>query len=137
MRKILALAVLTFTITSGIAQAESESPAVIGVLFYADWCGSCKTLDPVIEQARSESDLDSEPVLFVRLDLTDKTRSYQAGLLAQSLGLGEVFDKNAGATGYMLLINAKTGAAISRLTKTMDAEAISASVQSAITKAKS
>ncbi len=136
MRKLMTLALVSLTLSSGLAHAESDSPAVIGVLFYADWCGSCKALDPKIAQAREQADLDTQPVLFVQLDLTDETTSYQAGLLAQSLGLGEFYDKNAGKTGYMLLVNAKTGKAISRLTKSMDAKAITASISEAIASTK-
>ena len=106
------------------------------MLFYADWCGSCKILDPAIQKARGQSDLDNEPVLFVRLDLTDATKRYQAGLMANALGLSEFYDKNAGATGFLLLVDAESKEIIKRLTKTMDAKSITEEVRSAIEQAR-
>ncbi len=134
MRQTMAVMLMFALSIPGLVRAEAtaEQPAVIGVLFYADWCGSCQVLDPVIEKARGKSDLDNQPVLFVRLDLTNATSRYQAGLLAESLGLGAIYNKNAGATGYMLLLDADTKAPVARLTKSMDANEITASIKAAI-----
>ncbi len=126
---------LIFALSPQLVAAESDKPEVYGILFYADWCGSCKILDPAIQKARGQSDLDNEPVLFLRLDLTDATRRYQAGLMANALGLGEFFDRNAGATGFLLLVDAESGEIIKRLTKTMDAKSITEEVRSAIEQA--
>ena len=135
MLRLFAMFALAMTIVPTLAVAETEQPEVLGVLFYADWCGSCKVLDPEIQKARGKSNLDHEPVLFVRLDLTDATQRYQAGLMASSLGLGDFYEKNAGATGFMLLVDAETKEVISMLTKTMDAAAITSEVKAAIDKA--
>lgn len=112
--------------------AKASEADVVAALFYADWCGSCKTLEPKVNEARAGADLDKERVLFVRLDLTDEVKSHQAGLLAESLGLGEHFDANAGATGYLLLVDAHTGKAIGRLTKNLSADAIAGSITAAL-----
>lgn len=131
---LLFFALLT---NSALAATESNKPEVLGVLFYADWCGSCKVLDPTIEKARDQFNLDNESVLFIRLDLTDETDRYQSSLMAHALGIDAFYTDNAGATGFMLLVDADTGAVITRLTKAMDAEQISLSVQSAIAQASS
>ena len=117
--------------------AETDQPKVLAVLFYADWCGSCTVLDPEIQKARDKFDLDNEPVLFIRLDTTDAARRYQAGLMASSLGLGDFYEQNAGATGFMILVDAETNEIISRLTKSMDATAITSEVKAALDKATS
>ena len=135
MPRLIFALFLALTITPQLAAADSGEPEVYGVLFYADWCGSCKILDPAIQKARGQSDLDNDPVLFVRLDLTDATRRYQAGLMASALGLGEFYDRNAGATGFLLLVDAETKEVIKRLTKTMDAKSITEEVRSAIEQA--
>lgn len=132
MSRLFATLAIAMTMVPTLAIAETEQPEVLGVLFYADWCGSCKVLDPAIQKARGKSDLDNAPVLFVRLDLTDATRRYQASLMASALGLGDFYEKNAGATGFMLLVDAETKEVISRLTKTMDAAAITNEVIAAI-----
>ncbi len=135
MSKIkIALISVLFGFSSLMTQASETKPEVLGVLFYADWCGSCKVLDPAIEKARGKSDLDNESVLFVTLDLTDATTRHQSELLANSLGLSELYAKNEGATGFMLLIDAETKEVVTRLTKKADANAITAEIKGAIAK---
>ncbi len=55
--------------------------------------------------------------------------------MASSLGLGNFYEQNAGATGFMLLVDAETKEIISMLTKSMDAGAITSEVKAAIDKA--
>ncbi len=124
-------------LTSQLTQASNSQPEIFSVLFYADWCGSCKVLDPAIEKARGKSDLDNAPVLFVRLDLTDATKRNQSRLMAHALGLSEFYEKNAGKTGFMLLVDAETKTLISTLTKESDAKAITTQITNAISKASS
>ena len=82
MRKLLFLLIpLLFIALPFSSHGEETSvttkPAVYGVLMYADWCGSCKALDPKIRQAREEAKLDIQDVLFVTLDLTDEIAKHQ------------------------------------------------------------
>ncbi len=135
MLRLVALLALVILASPALAANETQEPEVLGVLFYADWCGSCKVLEPEIDKARGKADLDNEAVLFVRLDLTDATRSHQASMLASSLGLGEAFAQKAGATGFMLLVDAETKEVISMVTRKSDAAAIADQVKAAILKA--
>ena len=136
IQKILPALLLAmfFAPLTGVAD---EKPEVMGVLYYADWCGSCKILEPELEAARSGADLDTDAILFVTLDLTDATTSYQAGLLANQLDLGELYTVNAGATGYMVLVDAETKEVISRVTKSSDATEITGIIKDAIAQASS
>ena len=135
MLRLVAVLALVMLASPAPATTETQEPEVLGVLFYADWCGSCKVLEPEIEKARGKADLDNEAVLFVRLDLTDATRRHQAAMLASSLGLGESFARNGGATGFMLLVDADTKEVISMVTKKSDAAEITDQVKAAILKA--
>ena len=135
MLRLVAVLALVILAPPAFATTETQEPEVFGVLFYADWCGSCKVLEPEIDKARDTADLDNEAVLFVRLDLTDATRSHQAAMLASSLGLGESFARNGGKTGFMLLVDAETGEVISMATKKSDAAAIADQVKAAILEA--
>ena len=124
---------LMFALVSAPAIADGGREAsILGVLFYADWCGSYRVLDPAIEKARGQADLDNESILFVRLDLTDATRRHQAGLMAHKLGLGDFFRDNAGATGFMLLVEAHSGKIVRRITKDIDAGQIAGEVHKAM-----
>lgn len=135
----LAITVLTFVLVvfSQTGLASDRKTEVLGVLFYADWCGSCKVLDPVIQKARGKSNLDAEPILFVKLDLTDETRRNQSELMAEVLGIQDFYKENGGATGFMLLVDAETKKVITRLTKNMDAKKITKQIKGAISKASS
>ncbi len=105
---------------------KSKEPKLIGVLYYADWCGTCKILDPQIEKARGKMDLDNMPIVFVRMDLTNKTTAAQSGMLASALGLGALYNDNSGKTGYMALVDSETKGVVATIDKTMKADDISA-----------
>jgi len=130
-RKFLSFIVLV-SILPTFSHASDPQPEVLGVLFYADWCNSCKVLDPELAKAREESNLDTESVLFVRLDLTDETTSLQSHFLASQLGIGEFYAENAGSTGFLLLVDAETKEVLTRITKTSDADEITNVIRKAI-----
>lgn len=92
------------------AHAARELPKaeVMAVYFYADWCGNCKLLSPVLDNVRAQEKLDTRNVLFVTLDLSDKPRIHQSILLAQALGIGAFLKAQGSATGYVAVLDAKT-----------------------------
>jgi len=120
---------------AGQASAGTESPVpavspqALAVLFYADWCASCKELDPKIEQARKA--LPDSPILFTRLDLTDENTRRQAGMLADALGLRDIFAEFGDKTGFLLLIDPKTGAVVDRVNRDATVEAIEEKLRAA------
>jgi thiol:disulfide interchange protein len=106
------------------AQDASSSAEIIAVLMYADWCGSCKILDPALEQAKTENNLMDQDVLFVRMDYSNDATTKQSEMLAQALGLGDIFEANDGKTGFIALVDAHEMQIISTLRKDSDAAAI-------------
>lgn len=120
---------LLFMHSMSIAQDQKDSPSAsqaqtYAVMFYADWCGSCKTLDPVMKQARVDGNLDQQNVLFVKLDLTDTTSTNQAKLLADALGISTIYAENEGKTGYVVLVDAQSQKPLAMITKTMKSEEV-------------
>ena len=95
--------------------ADMTKPRFIAVSFHADWCNGCKALAPKIKQARAQANLDQSGILFVKLDLTNENTSHQAAMLAESLGISDVFNDNDGNTGYIAVIEASTGILLSRI----------------------
>ncbi len=106
-------------------KVEVNKPKLIAALYYADWCGSCKIVDPQVKKARARGDLDRADILFVTFDLTNKTTMAQSEMLASSLGLSDIFAKNAGKTGYMAIIDSASKQQIAKIDKTMKADDIS------------
>jgi len=67
MKSVLAALVVLLWPTACFAEDEARLAAVLS---YADWCASCRVLDPKIEEARAETRF--EGVRFVTLDYTDR-----------------------------------------------------------------
>lgn len=128
----LAFALIAVLPVQSQAETAMAKPALYAVAFHADWCGSCKVLEPQVIKARGKSDLDNQNVLFVTLDLTDKTTRHQSGLMADALGIGDFYKENNGKTGFVLLVNSATGEMLGKLSKEMDSNQISSMIQEKI-----
>lgn len=102
---------------TGTAQADAYA-----VVFYADWCGTCKAMDPTVKEARAS--LTDKPVLFVTFDMTDDKTKKQTAMLADALGLEEHYAENAGKTGFILLIDAESNEVVDRITVNDSADAM-------------
>ena len=72
----------------------------------ADWCGACAKLEK--EYSRLEARTAKLPVLYVRLNKTDKSTTRQAEYLAAALGIEKVWRKSADNVGTIALIDAET-----------------------------
>ncbi len=110
--------------------AEPVEPKVIGMMFYADSCGSCKVLDPKIETVRAG--LGDEPILFAKFDHSNELTTAQAAMLASALGVGEAYSAQEKASGFLLLVDAETKAPITKLTRDMSEEEIKAQIDQAV-----
>jgi thiol-disulfide isomerase/thioredoxin len=130
LRSCAALVAVFFLALAGVRAADAAKPAVIGLLFHADWCASCKTLAPKLDVAKK--DFAGQPVLFARLDLTDDATRQQAALHAAALGASDAYSKNAPKTGFMLLLDGSTGRELARLTKVQTEAELRATIAQAV-----
>lgn len=132
MNKVLSLfgaSLLVLTVFTSALQAAPEKPKVHGILFFSESCGSCKILDPKIEKVKAS--FKGQPVLFTKLDHSNDFSSGQAELLAASIGVGNIYSKQAKKSGYMLLVNDKNEV-VAKLTKKMTEDEISAEITNAL-----
>lgn len=103
-------------------QAQTQEPLtkIMAITFHADWCNSCKILNPMIKEARSRADLDDKGILFITLDLTNETRRAQAKMMAETLGISDFYARNDNKTGFMLVVDTKTRQALGKITKEIE-----------------
>lgn len=102
------------------------------VLVYADWCGSCKVLDPKVQKAKS---MGAIPGLdFVTLDYTLKDPNVFYAQ-ADEAGVGKaVRDYLDGTikTGVLLLVDVDDEKVIGKITKTSEAGEIVTAMKKAV-----
>jgi len=123
----LASSILLAAVPAAQAKTPAAEPQTYAVLFYADWCGSCKTLDPKVTEARQS--LADSPILFLTFDLTDDASKHQSAMLAEAVGLDSLYTENGGKTGYLAIVEASSGKVLGKLTKSDSAEAIAAKLR--------
>lgn len=141
MRLILTAAALSLTaacsgetastetpITVQTVTAPSEDTRIIAVLSYADWCGSCKALDPKVKAAQATNTFDG--VEFFTLDFTDRdeTTFFQgAATLGVEDTLRATFPKTI-KTGKLYLIDRESGDIVATIDKSMDETEIASTI---------
>ena len=116
------------------ATSEVQEARLVAALSYADWCGSCKTLDPKVQEARASGDLGAA---FVTLDYTAKD-SDAFFAAADAAGIGDAVRgkySEAVKTGQLLLIDVDDAKIVKVITKEMSAADIAAAVKAAAAEA--
>jgi len=102
------------------------------VLIYADWCGSCKVLDPAVKKVQSMGPVPG--VEFVVLDYTAKDADdfyAQAEAAGVASAVQTHFDGTI-KTGQMLLVDLDDEAVIGTITKDNAAPQILAKIKTAV-----
>ena len=88
-----------------VAAAKVMSANTKAVLIYADWCGSCKVLDPKVKEVQSMGNIPG--LEFVTLDYTAKDAN-AFYVQAEAAGVGEAVKTYLDGTiktGQLLLID--------------------------------
>jgi len=111
--------------------APQEDTRILAVMSYADWCGSCKALDPKVNAVSAAQSFDG--VEFATIDFT--SRDADAFFSdAETLGVGEtmrtLFPEKI-KTGRLYLVDLQSGEVISAIDKSMDEATIIASITAA------
>jgi len=121
------------------AEVEApESPAVTGpkiiaVKFHADWCGYCKAMGDVYQEMQAK--FDQKPVLWITLDHTREHGRMQAEYLAHALDMEAIWAEYGGKTGFILLVNARTGEVVDKLTHEQTLKQMGARLAEAVERA--
>ncbi len=126
---IAVAAYIGMPLAQGDEAQTAQTPELVGILFYADWCGSCKVLDPKLQAI--QPDFHGQKVLFTRFDLTDDFTQDQSLLLASLLTFQDIYLANQ-KTGFMLLVNVETGEVVDTLYKTQTEDELRAAIEAAL-----
>ena len=111
----------TLVVDNVSASVEQIADArLAAVMVYADWCGSCKVLDPRINAIRENNQFDQ--TAFITLDYTSKNKEafYAA---AQAYGVDNAVKDYLGQkvkTGQLLLVDLDDKRVVSVIKKDMD-----------------
>jgi len=118
---LLTLFTFSFNATENVnKELIAEKPAIVAITMHADWCGTCQALNPKLEKVKG--DLKDQGVLFTRFDFTDESTIKQSELMANWIGISDLFEerKNDGKTGFVILIDAETFEVLERITNNKD-----------------
>jgi len=112
----------------------SQEQPVIAAMFYSNWCGACQILDPRIEAVKPE--FSGHKVDFVKFDFSYAlVRGKAIKTLAEEKGIANIYAKNKGRTGFMLLIDPATETVMDIVTIRDSKEAIAAKLQRSLHRA--
>ena len=124
------LAIASLFALAGTTSAKSVKlvePEVVGLYFHASWCSSCKVIDPTMEKASKA--LKRSPFLLVKLDVSNKVTQHQAGMTAAAMGYGDLYTETGLKTGFIILVDTKTGEEIGRITKSDDLASVTSKIE--------
>ena len=111
--------------------APAEDTKVLAVMSYADWCGSCKALDPKVKAVQATNTFDG--VEFATIDYTSRDADAffaDAETLGVAGAMRATFPDKV-KTGRLYLINLDSGDVIGTVDKSMDEAAITAAITEA------
>ena len=110
---------------------KQEQSRVLAVITYADWCSSCKILDPKVAIVRARGDI--EGVTYLVLDFSKKDAEATLAV-ADKAGVGPAVRGHFGntiLTGEVLLVDRAQNKIISVVKKTMTPDEIEAAIKAA------
>ncbi len=118
----VAIMLLMVFVQPANASALHPKANLIALYFSAQWCPNCHALNPTLEEARSKGRLDDKDVLFVTLDLTNKTTIHQSLMLAEALGVTDFVKSQGSSTGYVAILDASTHKELAHFDRTATAD---------------
>lgn len=115
--------------TPVVAQKSALEPHIIAASFTSAWCSSCRILEPRLAAAMPA--FKDKAIEFVEFDFTFGETEDLARLAAEH-GLARLYEANKGATGFTVLVDARSGAIVDTLTMNFTVEDIRGALRRAL-----
>ncbi len=108
---------------AAMAAPTAFSPILVrAAYFHADWCGNCRQIQPILQQAKK--DAQALPIQHLTLDFSNAKTWDAAMETALENNIVSMYNGYAGTTGMVVLIAADTGERIGCLNRMFDAAAM-------------
>lgn len=104
-------------------------PEIVAATFASSWCSACKVLKPKL--ARVIPGFKNDPVAFVEFDFTFGPRD-EVRAEADKYGIGDLYERNKGATGFTVLVDYDTGEILDTLTMNFSEDAMRSAIARAV-----
>ena len=109
----VALSVSGRSRSPSIEQSATVAPQLIAASFTSAWCASCRILEPRLSEVMPA--FKDSAIEFVKFDFTFGETPELADRAA-ALGLTRLYEANKGATGFTVLVDARSGEIVDTLT---------------------
>lgn len=133
MKTLLALFTLALLTISATPKANAEEmmmhPTKKLVVFYADYCGQCKILEPKMMKALEQIDGDSYKM--VKFDYTSRETIMDSKELAQEEGVSDLQKSYGAKTGFAVIADER-GKEIALISANKSADEIVEILQNAL-----
>ncbi len=117
--------------TETAAPAVTEETKIAAVLSYADWCTSCKILDPKLKAVQAGAPIDGVGYLTIDYTERDQDAFFATADAAGVGGAVRAFYADEIKTGILLLVDMSTGDVVADIRKSMSEEEIRTSLETA------
>lgn len=103
------------------SNAMAHAPKAKAVVFFSEQCGSCKIIDPLMQEALTK--IDGDKIDVVKFDFTDAQAIQKTKALAADKDVRYLLTEYGAKTGFIVLLD-KDGKMTDKITKTDDLESI-------------
>lgn len=120
MKKLLLTFLLTASASITHVAAQAETAFYVAKM-HAEWCGVCKLMEPKMPDVKTAFK-DDASIKFLDFDFTNNETIAVNNQLAGDLNITTALNEHRGRTGFLAIINAKTGKNIGQVSGWLTAD---------------
>ncbi|MGH1399188.1 MAG: hypothetical protein ACRBCT_08240 [Alphaproteobacteria bacterium] len=114
-------------------EKKMEAVTTTGVALHSDNCGGCKILGPKMKEVMAALDAETTAKFaMVKFDLTDDASKAESKKIAMEKGVAGIFPEGKAGTGFVKLVDNKTGAVLGKIHYKMSVEEITGLIKGVV-----